>query len=201
MLDSRIRPLVNPMLDYIGIRLSRLGVTANMITFFGGVLAVLTFVALTQGLFIEALILGTLNRFCDGFDGVIARHQGGTSLGAYLDITFDFLFYALVPLGFAIAMPAENAVAAAVLLTSFIGTSSSFLTHAIFAEKHGITTEVHGKKLIYYVGGLAGGSETILFFIAFCIWPEFFSILAYSFAFLCVLSTIVRVMLAREAFK
>ena len=62
-----------------------------------------------------ALALILCNRFLDGVDGVMARLAGPTDRGAYLDIVCDMLFYAAVPLGFALVDPAANALAAAVL--------------------------------------------------------------------------------------
>jgi phosphatidylglycerophosphate synthase len=57
----------------------------------------------------------------------VARLSCPTDRGAFLDIALDFVFYALVPLGFALADPAANALPAAVLIAAFVGTGSSFL--------------------------------------------------------------------------
>jgi phosphatidylglycerophosphate synthase len=64
----------------------------------------------------------------------VARLTRPTDRGAFLDITLDFLFYASVPLAFALADPAANALPAAVLLAAFIGTGSSFLAFALLAS-------------------------------------------------------------------
>ncbi len=53
------------------------------------------------------------SRLADGLDGELARVTAPTDRGAFLDITLDFLFYASVPLAFAWADPAANALAAA----------------------------------------------------------------------------------------
>lgn len=50
-----------------------------------------------------------------------------TDAGGFLDISLDFLFYALVPFGFILADPTHNALAGGWLLFAFIGTGSSFL--------------------------------------------------------------------------
>ena len=84
-----------------------------------------------------ALLLILLNRVADGVDGAIARRLGSTDLGGYLDILCDFIFYAAVPLGFALARP-ENGAAAAFLIFSFVGTGSSFLAYAAIAAKRGL---------------------------------------------------------------
>jgi phosphatidylglycerophosphate synthase len=41
----------------------------------------------------------------------VARRTGLSDFGGYLDIVCDFVFYAAVPLGFALADPSGNAVA------------------------------------------------------------------------------------------
>lgn len=49
------------------------------------------------------LIWWTLNRLLDGLDGVVARVNGSPSdFGGYLDIVFDFVGYAAIPLGLAL---------------------------------------------------------------------------------------------------
>lgn len=79
-----------------------------------------------------------LNRLLDGLDGALARRRGLTDAGGFLDISLDFLFYALVPFGFILADPAHNALAGGWLLFAFIGTGSSFLAFAALATKHQI---------------------------------------------------------------
>ncbi len=200
MFDGRLRPIIDPITDQFGLILVRLGITANTITVLGGVFGLAAFAALTQGLFIPAFILIVLNRICDGLDGAVARHNGLTDFGGYLDIVFDFIFYALIPLGFAIAMP-EYAVAAAVLIFSFVGTGSSFLAYAIIAEKRGMSTTIRGKKSMYYLGGLTEGTETIAVLLAMCVWPSLFPIFACGFAVLCAITTITRIIWAYQSFK
>lgn len=68
---------------------------------------------LALGWYPAALIAIVLNRLLDGLDGALARRRGLTDAGGFLDIALDFLFYALVPFGFALAAPADNAIAAA----------------------------------------------------------------------------------------
>ena len=60
-----------------------------------------------------------LNRALDGLDGALARLSRVTDRGAFLDIGLDFVFYAAIPLAFAVSDPAANALAAAVLLAAF----------------------------------------------------------------------------------
>ena len=134
MFDARLRPLIDRILDPVGAFVARRGVTANQVSFAGFGLGIAAAIAVALGFEIAAVVLIIANRVCDGLDGAVARSAGGTDLGAYLDITLDFLFYSAVPFAFAVADPA-NAMAAAFLIFSFVGTGSSFLAFAIIAQK------------------------------------------------------------------
>ena len=102
------------------------------------------------------------------------------------------MFYGFVPLGFALADPDRNALAAAVLLLAFIGTGSSFLAFAAVAGSRGMQAAGRPGKGIYYLGGLAEGTETVALFIAMCTWPAAFAPIAYFFSGLCLLTTLAR---------
>ena len=132
------------MLDPVGARVARTGVTANQISFAGFALGLGAAVAVAFGAGTAAVLLIIANRLLDGLDGAVARSTGSTDLGAYLDITLDFLFYSAVPFAFAVADPA-NATAAAFLIFSFVGTGSSFRLLPS-SQKCGILTEIRGKR-------------------------------------------------------
>ena len=200
MFDSRIRPIIDPISNAIGKQINHYDITANTITVIGGIFGFLAFCSLCTASYHLALVMIALNRIFDGLDGAVARQQGVTDLGGYLDIVIDFIFYALVPLGFAIGNP-DLALPAAVLIASFVGTGSSFLAFAIFAEKRGISTEIRGKKSMYYLGGLTEGFETILVLVLMCIWPAYFAVMAYIFAALCWITTATRLYWAVEVFN
>jgi len=122
----------------------------------------------------------------------VARLTRPTDRGAFLDIALDFLFYASIPLAFAVADPTANALAAAVLLAAFVGTGSSFLAFAVLAERRGLTSDDYPQKGIYYLGGLTEATETLLCFVLMCLWPQHFALWAYGFAMLCLLTTVTR---------
>jgi hypothetical protein len=64
------------------------------------------------------------------------------------------------------------------------------------AERMKLETQAQGPKSLYYLSGLAEGTETIIFFCAFCAWPQWFAVLAFSFAALCAVSAGTRIILA-----
>ena len=196
MLDAAARRLITPPLDFAGARIARTGVRANTVTFAGILVGALVIPALAFEAYGLALAVVLANRLIDGLDGAVARYSKITDLGGYLDIVGDFLFYAAVPFGFALARPEENALAAAFVIFSFIGTGASFLTYAIMAAKRGITTEVRGRKSLYYLGGLTEGTETIAFFVLICVFPNSFTLLAWIFGAACWITTISRMLAA-----
>lgn len=168
-----------------------LNLSPNFVTISGAVIGLAAAPLIAMQCYGWALAFILVNRFVDGVDGTMARIVGATDRGAFLDIVCDFLFYAAVPLGFAFAEPA-NALAAAVLLASFIGTSASFLAYASIAAKRGETSPNYPNKGIYYLGGLTEGTETILAFCAMCLWPQHFAAIAYGFAAACAVTTLTR---------
>ena len=124
-----------------------------------------------------------------------------TPLDAIPDITLDFLFYASIPLAFALADPAANALAAAVLLAAFIGTGSSFLAFAVLAERRGLKSLAYPSKGLFYLGGLTEATETLACFVAMCLWPAAFAPLALGFAALCALTVLARLRAGWLAFS
>jgi phosphatidylglycerophosphate synthase len=123
----------------------------------------------------------------------VARLTAPSDRGAFLDITLDFLFYASVPLAFAFADPAANALAAAVLLAAFIGTGSSFLAFSALAGKRGLHCTAYPNKGLYYLGGLTEATETLVCFALMCLFPAQFALWAHGFAVLCGLTILSRV--------
>ena len=192
MIDALILPTQRRVLHPLALALYRRGVAADRITLAGFGLGLLAVPALALGWYGAALALILLNRLADGLDGAVARMGSPTDRGAFLDIALDFVFYAVVPLGFALADPAANALPAAVLIAAFVGTGSSFLAFAVIAAKRGLSAEDYPSKGIFYLGGLTEGFETIALFVAMCLWPMLFAPLAYVFAAACALTTLTR---------
>lgn len=192
MFDARLQPFIRPMLQPISRAMARAGLEADVVTIVGFCGGVGACIALAFSAYGTGLTLILFNRLCDGLDGALARQTGATARGAFLDIAFDFVFYALVPLGFAIADPERNALAAAILLTAFVGTGSSFLAAAALAPVHPVTVSPHQGKGIYYLGGLTEGAETIAVFVVMCLLPDAFPTIAKTFAALCGITTASR---------
>lgn len=193
MLDRALQTAIKPVLSRAAQGLVRLGIAADTITVTGFVIGMAAAVAIVFENYLVGLTLLLLSRLMDGLDGAVARATKPTDRGGFLDITLDFLFYASIPLAFAIAHPAQNALPAAVLLAAFIGTGSSFLAFAVIAEKHQVPSTAFPDKSFYFLGGLTEATETLIAFAAMCLWPQWFPQIAYGFAVLCAITVAMRI--------
>lgn len=197
MLDRLARRLVDPPLAVAGRRLAAAGVKADHLTWIGFGAGMAACLALALQFYLAALLLIAANRVLDGLDGPVARAgAGATDFGGYLDIVLDFLFYAAVPVAFAAGRP-DAALVAALLVLSFVGTGASFLAFAILAAKRGLA---NGPRSFFYLGGLAEGTETALFLLAICVWPDRFAWIALLFMALCWATVAGRIVAAARAF-
>jgi phosphatidylglycerophosphate synthase len=201
VIDAAILPVQRRALSPLASALHARGVGADRITIAGFAIGALVVPALALGWYIVALVLILVNRLADGLDGEVARLSRPTDRGAFLDIALDFVFYALVPLGFAFADPAANALPAAVLIATFVGTGSSFLAFSVIAAKRGLSPSRYPTKGIFYLGGLTEGFETIAVFVAMCLFPAAFPVLAWVFAAACAITTLTRWLHGWRAFS
>ena len=203
MFDATLRPLIDPPLRQAALRVYNTGATPNQVTLGGLGLGLLAVPFLWAEVYWLALLLILLNRISDGLDGALARiwaerGRETSTYGGFLDISCDFIFYAAIPLGFALADPGANALAAAFLLATFICTGTSFLAFAILAEQHGWETQARGRKSFYYIGGLAEGTETIAVFVLLCLLPTWFPWVALVYGLICIATVFVRFLEVRD---
>ena len=192
MIDRELNRYMSGYLNRIANILYEKGVDPNWVTLLGLTLAFLCFVVISYGLFYLGLILILINRFLDGLDGSLARLGTPRKFGAFFDITSDFVFYALIPLGFAIFSPYENALPTAFLMAAFYVNGSSFLAEAIIIEKYNIKID-RADKGFFYSFGLIEGFETICFFLFICLFPNVYANAAYIFFTLTLLTHVIRV--------
>ncbi|NQZ92083.1 MAG: CDP-alcohol phosphatidyltransferase family protein [Moritella sp.] len=201
MLDRYTIKMIRGPINATAKLVHKTGIKADQVTLVGFMFGLMCFPALALQEYNIALGFILLNRILDAVDGAVARIQGITDSGGFLDITLDFLFYSLVPFGFVVADPDANAVAGAFLIFSFIGTGSSFLAFAIMASKQNIENPVYQHKSLYYMGGLTEGTETVLCFILLCLFPAYFATIAYTYAALCWITTTTRIWAGYQTLK
>lgn len=199
MFDSRLAAWIKPCIDGIAASLASRGLQANHITILGFIIGLAGAGLIANNHSRAGLLFILISRLLDALDGAVARQTQATDRGGFLDITLDFIFYASIPLAFALANPAQNALAAATLLFAFMGTASSFLAYASIAAKRGQAPSP--SKGILYLSGLTEAFETFVCFALMCLLPAYFSQLAYGFAILCAITCCQRIYAASVAFK
>lgn len=199
MFDVALRRIMDPSLHRLAGGIAKTGVSANILTIVGAIIGGGAGICISQGNFAAALILIMLNRVMDGLDGAVARINGPTEMGGYLDTLADYLFYITVPVAFAI-WARDNQLPALLLVASFTLTAVSFLGFAAIAARRHDAMGAHGPKAFLYSAGLMEGGETIAFFILFCLFPGYFPTLALVFAALCGLTVLQRLFLAAKSF-
>ena len=195
MLDTHLRAIVDPLLERIARGLVSTGISADAVTIAGCALGLAGALLIACGMPLAGLLAFLAGRILDGLDGTLARRTQPTDRGGFLDIVCDFLVYAAIPLAFAFADPIHNALAAAVLLASFLANGAAFLAYALMAERRKSGAMMAGNKSFHFLAGLAEGTETIIAFSAFCLFPAAFPRLALIFAGVCIISAAARIVL------
>ena len=182
MFDRQATALLKPAVTWLARHLAATGVGANALTFTGFGIGMAAALLVAGQWYALAVPVVLLSRLLDALDGAVARQTAPTERGGFLDITLDFLFYAAMPLAFAVADPARNALAAAALLAACMASTA------------------YPDKSFFFLGGLTEGGETLAFFIAMCLWPQHFSLLAWVFCAACVLTIGTRIYWGWRAF-
>lgn len=199
MLDPYVRPYIDPPLNILGKKIFSYNISANNLTLLGFLMGICAMVLIALKFYTFGAIFIVLNRILDGLDGAVARYQGLTDFGGFLDIVCDFIIYAGVVFAFGFADP-KNLFASAFLIFSFIGPISSFLAYAIVAAKRNIQTTIRGKKSFYYLGGICEGTETAATLILMCLLPNYVTIICLIYGILCWLTTLGRILNAWQDF-
>lgn len=200
MLDGIVKKQIDPALDAIGRVLAAQGITANALTLGGAVVGLCAAGAIALHAYWLGLVLLLASRLADGLDGAVARATRPTDFGGFFDIVLDFLFYGAIPTAFIVADPAANGAAGGVLVLSFYFNGATFLAYSALAERHGLESVERGEKSIYFTTGLAEATETLTVFVLACLFPAWFSVIAWIFAAICFYTAISRIVLARRQF-
>lgn len=200
MIDGWARRRIDPVVNRLGAGLAATGVSANTVTVASFLVGLAAALSIAMGWPLAGMALILASRLGDALDGVVARRNGSTDFGGYLDLTLDFAFYGAVPLAFAFADPAHNGLAAAGLIAAFYINGASFLGFAALAAKRGLAGAARGEKSLYFTTGLAEAGETLAVFCAFCLVPDRFAPIAWGFAAACLWTAAWRIRAAWRTF-
>ncbi len=150
--------------------LLRLGVSPDQVTLAAFGIAVGGAGAIATGHFRAGLALWLVSRLLDGYDGLLARLGGRTSLfGGYLDICLDMLAYSLMAIAFARAMPAD-AILWLVVLAGYVMAITTTLALSSLLEK--LDRQLGGNRSVQFTPGLAEGGETTIVYSVIAMWPS-----------------------------
>ena len=189
MKDRALAPLVAVTARHV----SPFAVT--WLSFFTGMAAA---VLCYLGMFTGALWLWILGRILDGLDGAIARAAGSQSdFGGYLDMVLDTIVYTAIPLAFALgSLEAPALIACTVLLGSFYINLGSWMYLSALLEKRRAAGQA--ATSIVMPTGFVEGSETVMFYVLFLIFPGYAVVLFAAMAALTLATAIQRVVVARR---
>ena len=171
---KKIYGFIYRFFDLAGKNFSRSGISANLVSVSGFVIGIFAINFLAMEMYGYALFCILVNRAFDALDGAIARHSEVTDFGIFLDAALDYIFYAGVIFGFALANPYDNAVAAGFLLFAFAVSSCALLAYAVVAYKNNSAEKLNLNQSPFYLGGFAQGFETFTALVVLCIVPGWF---------------------------
>lgn len=178
MFNVQVRTVFTKLLNPLGARLARAGVTPNAITIFGTVGAVASaLVFFTRGWWFTGTLLIWAFVMLDALDGIVARQSGKTSkFGAVLDSTCDRFADAAVfgSIAWYFAMHGQKWMVLGALLCLVLGSITSYIRAR--AEGAGFTASVGiaertDRLIIVLVGtGLTGDPFGVPYVQAAALW-------------------------------
>jgi len=178
MFDRTVRRILARPLQAAGGMLSDAGVSPLALTAGGWVVGIGACVSVGFGQWTLGLVLWLLNRLLDGLDGPTARRRGATELGGFLDIVADFSIYAGFIVGVALAIPSAR-IAALALLTAYYVSGTAFLALSSLIERRGDIDQ--DERSLRFISGLAEGTETVVVYVLFCLFPSYAQLIAWIF--------------------
>ncbi|MGD9902782.1 MAG: CDP-alcohol phosphatidyltransferase family protein [Vicinamibacterales bacterium] len=170
-------------------------VAPNVLTVSAAAAGAACVVTAWQGRHGIALALWWLNRVLDGLDGTQARVHGRQSaFGAYLDIVLDFGVYAGVPIALAVHDGTSTTLTAAlVLVAAFYVNAASWMYLAALLEQRQQGAASRGElTTVTMPPGLVAGTETVVAYSLFLLWPAALAPLFTAFAALVLAGVVLR---------
>jgi phosphatidylglycerophosphate synthase len=174
MLDNVLRHFKDRLLDPVARRLP--GATPVAVTLITLTVGLVGTFLLTQQAYYWGLACWLLNRLLDGLDGSVARvHHRQSDWGGYVDILSDYVVYAGFPVALVVGTPSTGGyLSLAFLLACFYLNTASWMYLAAILEKRQHGAKSRGElTTIIMPAGLIGGTETIIFYSLFLLWPVY----------------------------
>ena len=193
MIDEPFRQWLARRWGTPAVALYRAGITANQITIVAAVLGLTAAALVAVQLTGLGITLWLVSRLLDGFDGMVARLSGQSSLfGGYLDITLDMLAYSAMAIAFAIAMPADVVL----WMLGYVLAITTTLALSSLAEK--ADRQLGGDRSIQFTRALAEGGETTAVYVIIALAPSVSRYALVVWITLLAITAIQRTVLARR---
>jgi phosphatidylglycerophosphate synthase len=167
MLDPLLRRQLDVPLATAAGRLQLWKVPATAITILAFAASAAAMLAIAHRSYLPGLALLSLAGLCDVLDGALARREGETAGGAFLDRLLSTVAAAGMPFAFALAEP-DRALAAMFLLLGLV-----------------VRVAADGARLV-------GKTEIFVALALACLFPGWFSVVAYGLGILCFVSAGLR---------
>lgn len=169
MLDAVLRRNFEEYLTPVAARLAAWRIQADALTASAFVLTAVAVFDIAHQHFYFGLGFLTAARLADVLGGAVARRVGPTAFGAALDRLLGAVAAGAVPFAFALAEP-DRALAAMFLMLGLVVRAGSDLVQSPRPGQVGFTV---------------GRSELFIGFAAACLFPNWFSMIAYGLGILC----------------
>ena len=174
MIDMRLRPRVQGIIEPIGRFLAKIGVTPTFMTLFGLVVAIAGAVLIGIGEIIAGALVALAGSALDGLDGSVARASGNvTARGGFLDATVDRLGEIGVLTGLAVSQRGEVRI----LLLSLLALAGSLLVPYMRSKAESVGLDGRGglmgraeRVLLVTAGMLTGWIEPMLWIFVAAVW-------------------------------
>ncbi len=179
------------------------GVTSRQLTAAGFFTGVAAAVLVAIGWWWVALVVWLTSRVFDGLDGAVARFEGPTAAGGYLDVMADFAVYAAFVVGIAVQVP-DARLGAVVLLAAYYVSGAAFLAWAAATrsrqsqrgDRRDRGLALGDDRSVEFVGGLAEGFETIVVYALVCVMPQRATAIVWFFALMVGVTAVQRIRFA-----
>lgn len=179
MIDKYLRPVKEKYLLPIAKIISKY-LSPNQISIVAFFMGLLSCILIIYNYLNIALGFWLLNRIIDGLDGTVARVSNRqTDWGGYLDIMLDFTIYALIPITmtFIINDNIFSYLSLSIMLASFYINSASWMYLSAVKEKREGKEDKSLLTSIPMPSGLIEGSETIVLYTLFFLFPNYLYLL------------------------
>lgn len=199
MMDKALRIPKERVLQPFIKPLARVSPTTLTVIGLGVGLAAAVAAAFAQPYLALALWIG--NRIVDGLDGELARAtERQSDLGGYLDIMADLTIYAAIPLGLSFAQASPGTwLALAVLLSLFYINAGSWMYLSALLEKSKQGAFARSERTsVTMPTGIIEGTETVIFYSLFLIFPAYLTVLFWVLSSLVILTIFQRLWWAQK---